>query len=52
MTTIFPIDVEAIAREALRGSGPDYPEPLPDRPRRQRLSLPPLRLRLSRPADR
>ena len=29
----FPIDVKALSREALRGYGPEDPEPLPERKR-------------------
>ena len=31
--TYFPIDVKALSRQALRGYGPEDPEPLPERKR-------------------
>jgi hypothetical protein len=32
----IPIDVKALSRQALRGYGPEDPEPLPERKRRWR----------------
>lgn len=32
----IPIDVKAVSRRALRGYGPEDPEPLPERGRRRR----------------
>jgi hypothetical protein len=33
MTMYMPVDVEGLSRRALRGSGPEDPEPLPHRER-------------------
>jgi hypothetical protein len=33
MNGYFPIDVQALSRKALRGYGPEDPEPLPERRR-------------------
>jgi hypothetical protein len=33
MNAYFPIDVKSLMREALRGYGPEDPEPLPERKR-------------------
>jgi hypothetical protein len=33
MNSYFPIDVKTISRNALRGYGPEDPEPLPERKR-------------------
>jgi hypothetical protein len=35
MVAYFPIDIESISRRALRGYGPEDPEPLPYKPRRR-----------------
>ena len=41
MHPYFPIDVKSLSKQALRGWGPEDPEPLPFRPRRK-LALPKL----------
>jgi hypothetical protein len=45
----FPIDVKALSREALRGYGPEDPEPLPERKRYRWLRRQPTRRPRSTP---